>query len=370
MRLFVPAETREGERRVALVPDTVPKLVALGLEVCVESGAGVEAYASDEDYLKAGANVIATADVPNVLAEADVIATVRPMDPPAAATLKDGAVVLSFLQPRVDTDYIAAIAKSKATALSFDLVPRISRAQSMDALSSQALVTGYRCTLIAADLLPKFLPLFMTAAGTIPPAKVLVLGAGVAGLQAIATAKRLGSLVSAYDVRSASADEVRSLGGTFVELELETLEAGGGYAKEMTEDRAARQRELLTPYITKSDILITTAAVPGRAAPRLVTAEMISGMRAGSVIVDMAAESGGNVEGSVPGETVDVNGVLIFGAKDLASTMPVHASKLYSMNVLALLGLAVKDGENTLDIEDEVFDGCAVVYNGEIRKGA
>lgn len=370
MRLFVPAETREGECRVALVPDTVPKLVALGLDVSIEAGAGVKAYASDDAYIAAGANVVPAAEVPSAFAQADVIATVRPLDPARAATLKAGAVAVSFLQPAVDTDYIAAIASSGATALSFDLVPRISRAQSMDALSSQALVTGYRSTLIGADLLPKFFPLFMTAAGTIPPAKVLVLGAGVAGLQAIATAKRLGSLVSAYDVRAASADEVRSLGGTFVELELEVLEASGGYAKEMTEDRAARQRELLTPYITAADVLITTAAVPGRAAPRLVTAEMLAGMKPGSVIVDLAAESGGNVEGSVPGEVIDVNGVSIYGAKDLASSMPVHASRLYAMNVVALLGLAVKDGELVLDPEDEVFAGCAVVFNGEIRKGA
>lgn len=369
MRLFVPAETREGERRVALVPDTVGKLAALGLEVTVQSGAGVEAFATDADYTEAGATVVSPDAVDAAFADSDVVATVRPLDPDRASKLKAGAVALSFLQPNNDTETIAAIAGAGATALSFDLVPRISRAQSMDALTSQALVTGYRATLVGAEALPKFFPLFMTAAGTIPPAKVLVLGAGVAGLQAIATAKRLGAVVSAYDVRAASKDEVHSVGAHFIELELEQLEAGGGYAKEMTEDRAARQRELLTPYITESDVLITTAAVPGRQAPRLVTAEMLHGMKPGSVVVDLAAETGGNVEGSVPGEEVVIDGVRIWGAKDVASTMPVHASRLYAMNVVALLGLAVKDGELVLDPEDEVFEGCAVVLNGEIKKG-
>ncbi len=369
MRLFVPTETREGERRVALVPDTVDKLAALGLDVTVESGAGRGACATDDDYVAAGASIVAAPDVAGALASADVIATVRPLDPDRAKTLKPGAVALSFLQPNNDAAMVAAIAQAGATALSFDLVPRISRAQSMDALTSQALVTGYRSTLVAAQALPKFFPLFMTAAGTIPPAKVLVLGAGVAGLQAIATAKRLGAVVSAYDVRAASADEVRSMGATFIELDLEALEAGGGYAREMTEERAARQRELLTPHITESDVLITTAAVPGRQAPRLVTAQMLEGMKPGSVVVDLAAETGGNVEGSVAGEEIVIDGVRIWGAKDLASTMPVHASRLYAMNVVALLGLVVKEGELVLDPEDEVFEGCAVVLDGVIKKG-
>lgn len=369
MKLFVPAETREGEARVALVPDTVAKLAKIGFEVAVESGAGVASSISDDTYKDAGAQVISEADAERALNVTDVVASVRPLDPELASKLKEGAIAVSFLQPTNDTETIAAIAAAKASALSFDLVPRISRAQSMDALTSQALVTGYRATLTAAQLLPKFFPLFMTAAGTIPPARVLVLGAGVAGLQAIATAKRLGAQVSAYDVRAASADEVRSMGGTFVELELDELDSSGGYAKEMSEDRAKRQQELLTPYITGSDVLITTAAVPGRQAPRLATAEMIKGMKPGSVIIDLAAETGGNVEGSVPGEVVEVDGVTIWGGKDVASSMPVHASQLYAMNVVALLGLLAKEGEINLDIEDEVFDGCAVVLNGEIRKG-
>lgn len=370
VRLFVPREIAQGERRVALVPDTVDKLAKFGLDVTVESGAGLAAYASDEDYAAAGATVVPVAEEGSALAEADVVATVRPLTPEQAGQVKSGAICLSFLQLAADRPTIDAIATRGATALSFDLVPRISRAQSMDALTSQALVTGYRASLVAAELLPKFFPLFMTAAGTIPPARVLVLGAGVAGLQAIATAKRLGALVSAYDVRAASADEVKSMGATFVTLELEALEASGGYAREMNEDRAARQRELLTPYITGSDAVITTAAVPGRRAPLLVTAEMVATMSPGSVVVDLAAESGGNVEGSAPGEVVDVNGVRIWGGRDVASEMPVHASRLYAMNVVALLGLITSEGEAVADPADEVVDGCAIVLNGEIRKEA
>lgn len=356
---------------MALVPETVGKLQRLGLEVCVEAGAGDAAYFSDEQY--AGAGAVVLDDGAAGLADADVVASVRPLGAERAALVKPGAVVLSFLQPAqpvesADAETIAAVAGQEATALSFDLVPRISRAQSMDALTSQALVTGYRAVLVAAAMAPKFFPLFMTAAGTIPPAKVLVLGAGVVGLQAIGTAKRLGALVSAYDVRAASADEVKSMGATFIELELEALEAGGGYAREMTEDRAARQRELLAPFIASSDVLITTAAVPGRRAPMLVTADMVAQMAPGSVVVDLAAETGGNVEGSEPGRTLDFDGIRIWGAQDAASSMPMHASKLYAMNVLALVGLFVKDGELTLDPADEIIDGCAVVLDGEIRK--
>ncbi len=241
-----------------------------------------------------------------------------------------------------------------------ELVPRISRAQSMDALTSQALVAGYRCALVAAQRLPRFFPLFMTAAGTVAPAKVLVLGAGVAGLQAIATARRLGAVVQAYDVRAASADEVRSMGATFIELDLEALEGAGGYAREMTDDRAARQRELLTPYLAESDAVITTAAVPGRKAPLLVTADMVAAMRPGSVVVDLAAESGGNCELSRPGEDVDHNGVLVWGAKDLASSMPVHASQLYARNVSNLLLLMTHEGEVVPDFDDEIVATACV----------
>lgn len=368
MKLFAPAETQPGERRVAVVPDTVGKLTALGFDVLVESDAGTSAFTADAEYEAAGAKIVPTVNRVDALAVADVIASVRPLPAAAAASLRPEALALSFLQPAADVETIAAIAGAGASAMSFDLIPRISRAQSMDALTSQALVTGYRCGLVAASLLPKFFPLFMTAAGTIPPAKVLVLGAGVAGLQAIATARRLGAVVSAYDVREASADEVRSMGATFVKLELAALEGAGGYAREMSEDRAERQRRLLTPYLAASDVLITTAAVPGRAAPRLVTAEMVEAMRPGSVIVDLAAETGGNVAGSAPGKLVTKAGVTIWGGKDVASGMPMHASRLYAMNVVAVMGLVAKAGVLELDPEDEIVAGAAVVLNGQIRK--
>jgi len=370
VRIVVPAERAEGERRVAVVPQVLGKFTQLGFEVVVESGAGRHAFADDDAYRSAGAQVIATGELPAALGQASVVASVRPLQADMAAKLGKGTVAVSFLSPATDADTVAAVAKAGATALSFDLLPRISRAQSMDALTSQALVTGYRAALVAADRLPTFFPLFMTAAGTIQPAKVLVLGAGVAGLQAIATAKRLGAKVSAYDVRPASADEVRSMGATFITLELEALEGSGGYAREMTEDRAARQRELLAPHIAASDVLITTAAVPGRRAPLLVTTTMVQGMRPGSVVVDLASETGGNVEGSRAGEEIRVGEVLVWGGKDVASQMPVHASQLYAMNVQALLGLTVRDGAVVVDMGDEVLDGCAVVLNGEVRNEA
>ncbi len=368
MRVFVPAETRPGERRVAMLPDVVGRLTKLQLDVAVESGAGESAFASDDDYRAAGAEVVAAGEVAASAAAADLTASVRPLPTELASQVKSGAVVLSFLQPGTDLDFIRTISDRQASALSFDLIPRISRAQSMDALTSQALVTGYRASLVAAELLPKFFPLFMTAAGTIPPAKVLVLGAGVAGLQAIATAKRLGAKVSAYDVRPASADEVKSMGGTFITLDLDAIEGSGGYARQMSEDRAERQQQLLAPYLAESDAVITTAAVPGRQAPLLVTEEMVAGMKPGSVVVDLASESGGNVAGSQPGEVIDRAGVKIWGAQDVASSMPVHASQLYAMNVAAVTTLITDDGQVGLDVDDEIVAGAAVVLNGEVRQ--
>jgi NAD(P) transhydrogenase subunit alpha len=290
--------------------------------------------------------------------------------------LKKGAVTISFLSVVTAADSIDAAASAGVTAFSLELVPRISRAQSMDALTSQALCAGYRAAIVGAELSPRFFPLLMTAAGTVTPAQVLVLGAGVAGLQAIATTRRLGAVVSAYDVRPSSADEVKSMGATFIELELESLAGAGGYAREMTEDRAAKQRELLTPYIAKSHVLITTAAVPGRTAPRLVTAEMVNSMAPGTVIVDLAAETGGNVEGSKPGEIVTTaNGVQIWGGKDVPSQLPFHASSLYSRNVVNLLTLlTVPPAEGVqaalnLNFEDEIIDGSAVTHAGSRRGG-
>jgi NAD(P) transhydrogenase subunit alpha len=367
MRLLVPRETRPGERRVAVVPSVVGKFTQLGFEVVVESGAGNLAFATDADYSAAGALVVPTAGMDDAYAAADVVATVRPLDYGRAKRLRKGAVAVSFLSPAIDLDTIRGLHDSGATGLSFDLVPRISRAQSMDALTSQALVSGYRAALVAADRLPKFFPLFMTAAGTIQPARVLVLGAGVAGLQAIATAKRLGARVSAYDVRAASADEVRSMGATFIQLDLDALEGSGGYAREMSDDRAQRQRDLLAPHIAESDVLITTAAVPGRQAPMLVTRAMVEGMKPGSVVADLAAETGGNVEGSRPGEEVMIGEVIVWGGQDVPSEMPVHASQLYAMNVYSLLTLVAKDGQVVVDASDEIIDGCAVVLEGDVR---
>jgi len=372
MLIAVPKEIREGEKRVALVPDVINKLTRLGLDVVIESGAGLHAQASDTEYVAAGAKVQSG----DVLKSADIILSVQPLTPTQMSTLKNGAVTISFLSVVTAADSIDAAASAGVTAFSLELVPRISRAQSMDALTSQALCAGYRAAIVGAELSPRFFPLLMTAAGTVTPAQVLVLGAGVAGLQAIATTRRLGAVVSAYDVRPSSADEVKSMGATFIELELESLEGAGGYAREMTEDRAAKQRELLTPYIAKSHVLITTAAVPGRTAPRLVTAEMVNSMAPGTVIVDLAAETGGNVEGSKPGEIVTTaNGVQIWGGKDVPSQLPFHASSLYSRNVVNLLTLlTVPPAEGSqvalnLNFEDEIIDGAAVTHAGSRRGG-
>jgi NAD(P) transhydrogenase subunit alpha len=376
MRVAVPKELREGEKRVALVPDVISKLTKLGYEVSIESGAGVASQASDDLYKTAGAAVVNG----DVLSGADVVLSVQPLTPTQMGKLKKGAVTISFLSLTTAADSVDAAAAAGVTAFSLELVPRISRAQSMDALSSQALCAGYRAALVAAELSPRFFPLLMTAAGTVTPAQVLVLGAGVAGLQAIATARRLGAVVSAYDVRPASADEVRSMGATFIQLELEALEGAGGYAREMTEERAAKQRELLTPYIAKSHVVITTAAVPGRTAPRLMTQAMVDAMEPGTIIVDLAAETGGNVEGSKPGEIVETaGGVRIWGGKDVPSQLAFHASSLYARNVVNLLTLmtqsAVPARENkpaielalNINFEDEIINGAAVTHGGARR---
>lgn len=368
MRILIPKESKDGERRVAIVPDIISKLAKSGFSIAIESGAGKYAGASDSEYAKAGADVVPSASLTSELGQADVVLSVQPLDPGSFALLKSGAITISFLSPSGAELNIEAAARAGVTAFSLELVPRISRAQSMDALTSQALCAGYRAALVAAELSPRFFPLLMTAAGTVTPANVLVLGAGVAGLQAIATAKRLGAVVSAYDVRPTSADEVRSMGASFIDLGLEALEGAGGYAREMSEDRAAKQRELLTPHITKSHVLITTAAVPGRPAPRLVTKEMYSAMSSGSVIVDLASESGGNVEGSKPGEILTTeNGVIIWGGRDVPSQLPFHASSLYSRNVVNLLLLMVKEGQLEIDFNDEIIDGSALTHGGVRR---
>jgi len=362
MKVGVPKETLAGERRVAIIPETARGLVKANIQVMVEAGAGEPAFFSDAAYIDAGANVTDAATAFG----ADAVLKVQPPTPDEVGRLREGSVLISFLQPATNSDVIGALAKRKVSAFSLDLVPRISRAQSMDALSSQAGIAGYKAVLLGANHLPKFFPLLMTAAGTVAPARVLVMGAGVAGLQAIATARRLGAVVEAYDVRPAVKDEVKSLGASFLELALEAQEGAGGYAKEQSDDFLRRQRELIGDRVAASDVVITTAAIPGRKAPILVTADMVRRMRAGSVIVDLAAETGGNCELTEPGKIIQVGGVTIDGTRNLPSTMPVHASQLYSKNVSTLLLLLVKDGALKLDFTDEIVKGACVTYNGEV----
>jgi NAD(P) transhydrogenase subunit alpha len=367
MKVLVARESAPHERRVAVIPELVGRLTGGGLEVLVEAGAGVGALHRDDDYLSAGAAVVSNGDGP--LSGADAVVSVQPLVASRIRHLRRGALTISFLPTTQDLSLVKAFRDGQVTAFSLELVPRISRAQSMDALSSQALVAGYRAALVAAERLPRFFPLFMTAAGTVPPARVLVLGAGVAGLQAIATARRLGAQVEAYDVRAAAGEEVRSLGARFVDIDLPSLEGEGGYAREMTEERARRQRELLAPHVAAADALITTAAVPGRPAPLLVERSAVEAMKPGSVVVDLAAESGGNVDGSRPGEEVAVGSALVWGARNVASEMPVHASRLYAANVVELLLLMTRDGQIEPDFEDEIVDSACVTHNGVVRHG-
>ena len=367
MKIAVAKETRDGESRVAMVPELVGKLTGLGYDVAVEPGAGRPALLVDEEYADAGATVDAAA-----FDGADVVVSVQPLSAEQIRRLARGTTTISFLPTTTEQQTVVELRDAGLSAHAVELIPRISRAQSMDALSSQALVSGYRCAIVAAGMLRRFLPLNMTAAGTVQAADVVVLGAGVAGLQAIATAKRLGAIVRAYDVRAAAAEEIRSMGAKAIELDLETLEGAGGYAREMTEDRAARQRELLTPYIAAADALITTAAVPGRTAPLLVTREMVEQMKPGSVVVDLASESGGNVEGSVPGEVVRVGNAQVWGGRNVPSQMPGPASKLYAQNIVNLVTLMTAKAEDGTasfapDYDDEIVAGSCVTRDGTIR---
>lgn len=368
VRIAVARETREGETRVALVPELVPRLTAMGYQVVVEPDAGRHALVSDQMYVDAGAVVD-----PAALDDADVVLLVQPPGPELVSRLRSGAATVSFLPVTQEHALVSMLRDRGVTSFAMELVPRISRAQSMDALSSQSLVSGYRCAVVAAGMLRSFFPLNMTAAGTVAPADVVVLGAGVAGLQAIATAKRLGAVVRAYDVRAAAAEEIRSVGAQAIELELETLDGSGGYAREMTEDRAAHQRELLTPYVAKADALITTAAVPGRRAPLLVTREMVEQMAPGAVVVDLAADSGGNVEGVVAGKVVRIGNAQVWGGRNVPAQMPAPASRLYAQNVVNLVTLmtypADEEGPAVFapDFADEIVAGCCVTYGGEIH---
>ena len=367
MRIAVPRETMPGENRVALVPETVAKLVKSGIEVAVEAGAGAGATFTDEAYRQAGATIISGAR--ELYAGADVVLKVR--EPVASDTLgaheadliREGATVIAFLGRDAQSEAARKMAARGITAFSMEMIPRISRAQKMDALSSMSTVAGYKAVLMGAASLGKFFPLLMTAAGTIAPARVFVLGAGVAGLQAIATARRLGAVVEAFDVRPAVRDEVQSLGATFVGHELldEAAVAAGGYAKEMTSEQQAKQRQLVADRLKQSDVVVSTAMVPGRKAPILIPESTVREMRSGSVIVDLAAEMGGNCELTEPGRDVVRHGVTILGPVNLAATVPVHASQMYSRNISTLLTHLVKDKALHLDFEDEITrDACLV----------
>jgi H+-translocating NAD(P) transhydrogenase subunit alpha len=363
MRIGVPTETAAGEHRVALVPEVVGKLKAKGIEVLVQSGAGAGALLPDSAFADAGAQL--SADAAEVWG-CDVVITISPPDPQQIRALGSGSVLVGFLAPLTSPQTTRALADAHATALAMEAIPRISRAQSMDALSSQSNVSGYEAALLGAQQMGRFYPMLMTAAGTIPPAKVLVLGAGVAGLQALATTKRLGARTTGYDVRPEVAEQVQSLGAQWLDLGLRAS-GEGGYARELTDAERAAQQQALTEAIKGFDVVITTALVPGRPAPKLVTAEAVEGMKPGSVIVDLAGESGGNCELTVPGETVVEHDVKIVAPLNLPARMPEHASQLFARNVFALLELLIgEDGRLHLDFDDEIVAGACVVRDGEI----
>jgi NAD(P) transhydrogenase subunit alpha len=367
MKVGVPREIVENERRVALAPDMVKKLMDAGAEVLIEKGAGASASLLDSMYQEAGAKI--AGDAAALYKDSDVILKLQKPTDAEVDMLKEGQTLIALLQPLVNRDLVKKLAQKKVTCLSMDAIPRIARAQRMDSLSSQSSITGYKAVLIGAMKLGKYLPMMMTAAATMPPARVLVIGAGVAGLQAIATAHRLGAVVEAFDVRPVVKEQVESLGATFVELEDVGAEAqdAGGYAKELSEDHQKREMELIKHHAASSDIIITTALIPGRPAPILITKDMVEGMKAGSVIVDLAAETGGNCELTKPGEEISVNGVIISGPLNLASDMAMTASQLYSRNISGLLLLMLKEGKLELNFEDVIVNDCCVTHQGELR---
>jgi NAD(P) transhydrogenase subunit alpha len=363
MRIAVPREQQQGEARVALAPESVKKLVAAGAEVGIETGAGLRAGFTDADYQTAGASLMSRADL---LPEADILACVNRPEPGDFNKLKPGAVIIGFLKPLDEPAALEPIIERKLTAFAMELVPRSTRAQSMDALSSMATVAGYKAVLIAATRLPRMFPMLMTAAGTVPPAKVLVLGAGVAGLQAIATARRLGAVVEAYDVRAAAGQDVKSLGAKFLEVDLGGIETqdAGGYAKELSPEALQRGRDMVAKHAATSDVIITTAQVPGRKAPLMLTEEAVNNMRPGAVIVDLAASTGGNVAYTKPDEDVDRNGVTILGPLNLPATVPGHASQLYSRNLTTFIALINDKGTLKIDMNDDILKPACVAYEG------
>jgi len=359
VRIGVPKETAAGERRVALVPETVGKLTGGGFEVIFERGAGETASFPDSAFEDAGARL-------GDWAEADAVAKVQKPTADEVTRLRDGQVLIGFLQPLTDREGIERLASQGVVAFAMESIPRITRAQSMDALSSQATVSGYKATLLAAERLPKFFPMLMTAAGTVAPAKVLVLGAGVAGLQAVATARRLGAVVTGFDVRPVVREQIESLGANWLDLGVVGEETAGGYAQELTEQQQRQQQEELEARLPEFDVVITTALIPGRPAPRLIPASAVAAMRPGSVVVDLAAEAGGNCELTEPGEEVVREGVTIVGLTNLPSSMPFHASQLYSRNVSALLHHLAPEGKLVLDWDDEITAGACVTRQQEV----
>ena len=366
MNIVVFRETQEGEARVALMPESVKKLVALGASVYVESRAGLAAAHTDDDYREAAAEI--SSDREALLAGADVLAVVNRPAPNDFGRLKQGAIVIGFLRPLDEPAALMPAVDRGVTTFSVELIPRITRAQAMDALSSMATVAGYKAVLIGAAHIPRMFPLLMTAAGTVPPARVLVLGAGVAGLQAIATARRLGGVVEGYDVRAAAGEQVKSLGATFLEVDLGGIktEDAGGYAVELSEEAMNRGRALIAERAKTADVVITTAQVPGRRAPLLITKEAVEGMKRGSIIIDLAGSTGGNCELSQADVTIERNGVTIMAPTNLAATIPVHASQLYSRNVTSFLSLLIKDGQLQVDMSDDVVGPSCVTHNGEV----
>ena len=366
MKIGIAKEIEYRERRVALIPDAIAKLTKQGLEIWVESGLGEGAFFDDAAYAAAGANVVA--DKETLWKEVDILLKVGKPTGEELTLLTPETVLISFLNPLGEPQTIQTLADRKITAFSMELIPRTSRAQSMDALSSQAGVAGYKAVLIAAAALPKFFPMLTTAAGTIRPAKVFVMGAGVAGLQAIATAKRLGAVVEAFDIRPAVKEEVQSLGAKFVEVKLaEDTVAAGGYAKEISEEAKKRSQELVAEHVKNADVVITTAQVPGKRAPLLVTEEMVQAMKPGSVIVDLAAEQGGNCAVTEAGRDIVYDGVTVIGPINLPASMAVHSSQMYAKNISTLLQYLVKDGEIVLDFDDDIISGTCVAHGGEVR---
>jgi NAD(P) transhydrogenase subunit alpha len=367
MQITVLKETEPGETRVALVPESVKKLVSMKAKIAVESGAGSESGASDADYEAAGANV--SKDRAALVKEAEALLAINRPSPETIAKLKRGSVVISFLRPLDEPLMLKPMIEHRITGFAMELIPRSTRAQAMDALSSMATIVGYKAVLLAAEHSPRMFPMLTTAAGTVPPAKVLVLGAGVAGLQAIATARRLGAVVEGFDVRAAAGEAVRSLGAKFLEVDMGGLqtEDAGGYAREVTEEVMDRSRDLIARQAKQIDCVITSAAVPGRRAPVLITEEAVTGMKRGSVIIDLAGPTGGNCVLSKPGETIDVNGVKIMTPLNLAATVPVHASQLYSRNLTTFLSEMIKDGELNLDFANDIVGPSCAVHNGEAK---